>query len=89
MCQPLAVAGPDGRPDAPSVDIGKIKCEAGIPRADAFGVSAGEIRDIIDGRAKAGRADKRAVRAGQAAFCDIIPAGMFEVRKEGFLQAIG
>ena len=61
------------------MDVGKIHGEAGIPAPRARRLHAGEIARILHRRAEAGRADHRAIGAGEAALGDIGPARMLEI----------
>ena len=61
-----------------------MKHESQTP--DALGVLAGEVGDVLDGGAEAGRADQRAVAAGQAALGDLVPARVLEVAREQVAQ---
>ena len=49
----------------------------------------GEVGCVVDGRAKARRADHRAIGAGKTAFCDLIPARMVGVGLQQFFKAVG
>ena len=60
---------------AAAVQVGEVKFEAGVPALPALGVLAGQIGDVLDGGAEAGRAGHRAVAAGQAPGRHVVPAG--------------
>src|SRR4249920_2970169 len=59
---PLAIAGLWRRSHAAAMNVRKLLRETGVPPAPPLGVIAGHIANILHGRAKAGRADHRAVR---------------------------
>src|SRR6266496_771451 len=69
--EPLAVARASAGPDRAAVDVRMVDREAGVPGTCALRLVAGEARHVLDARAEAGRADERAVGAGQAAPGDI------------------
>ena len=64
------------------------ECEAGGPATLPGDVVAGEVGDLLDGAAEAGRADERAVGTRQAAVRDHLPTGMLEVVVEQIADAI-
>ena len=87
--QPLPVARAAARPDAAAVDVGVVDREAAVPDARALGVAAAEVGGVLDARAEAGRADERAVAAGEAALGDLVPARMLEVAGEQVAEVAG
>src|ERR1700758_2934549 len=71
------------------MNVGKTLCEAGIPPPPALGVVTRHVAHVLDGCTEASWADHGAVGAGQAAGGDVVPAGMFEVLIQQFLDAGG
>src|SRR5271165_218940 len=86
---PLPVARLRALADAAAVDEREVHGEATVPDPDPLGRGAGQVAMVLDGGAEAGRADHRAVRAGQAALGDLIPALVVEVRLQQLLQPVG
>ena len=76
--QPLAVARGRGGPHRPAVQVRVVEVEARGPGALAADL-AGQSRRVAHVAAEAGRADERAVPAGQAPLGHLVPAGVFEV----------
>src|SRR5581483_2616743 len=64
------------------VDVRVLEREARVPRADALGGGPGQVGDLLDARAEAGRTDERAVAAREAALGDLVPALVLEVPGE-------
>src|SRR5262245_2103932 len=64
--EPLSVPRPVRGPDATPVDVRVLDREARVPRAHALRVVAREVGDVLDARAETGRADQRAIPAGEA-----------------------
>src|SRR6266568_4694536 len=73
VADPLPVAARGGRSHRSAVQEGEVEVEAGGPALGAFGVLAGQVGGVLDCGAEAGRADRGAVAAGQAALRDIGP----------------
>src|SRR6266542_2577499 len=86
---PLPVARPRRRAHAASVNVGEIHREARIPSAPPLGVLARQIRHVFHSRAETGRADHRAIGAGQAARGDVVPTRMFVVAVKQPFNVIG
>ena len=74
--QPLAIAGSGRRAHASTVNIRKLRCEAGIPSPNSTGPRSTQIGAVFHGRAEAGRADHGAVRTRHAARGHVIPVGI-------------
>src|SRR6188472_2016437 len=55
---PLAVARARRVPDAAAMDVGMVEREAGVEQPHTLGFLTGEIGDVLDGVAEAGRADQ-------------------------------
>ena len=72
--QPLAVAVLDARPEVAAGHPGEAEGEAAVPGPLGDRLEAVEVGGLGDARAEAGRADERAVGAGQAALGDLRPA---------------
>ena len=58
-------------------------------RRERSALLAGEVARVLDRRAEAGRADHRAVAAGEAALGDVVPARMLEIGEEQVVDAVG
>src|SRR5579884_4250934 len=86
---PLPVPGPGGGPHRMGPHPGEVEGEARIPRAPAFGVFTGEVGHVLHRAAETGRADQRAVGAGQTPLRHVVPAGMFGVGVEEVPDAVG
>ena len=63
----------------------KQESHTAVPLGDV----AGEVGDVVHGGAEAGRADHRAVGAGQAPGRDIVPAGTLDARVQQLLEPVG
>src|SRR5512139_3742261 len=87
--EPLAVARPDRGPDASAVDVGEIRGEARVPTPGPHRLRSREIGRVFDGRAEAGRADHRAVPAGEAAARHVVPAGILVAPAEQLRKPFG
>ena len=74
MGQPLAIAVLGPRPEVAAGDLGEPEGEAAVPGPLGDRLDAVEVRDLGDAGAEAGRADERAVGAGEAALGDLGPA---------------
>src|SRR5262245_53705986 len=86
---PLAVSAGTRASDTPTVDVGEVEVEAGVPAAPPRGVLPGEIRHVLCGRAEAGGADQRAVTARQAPGSDIVPMRRFACTGEDLPHVCG
>src|SRR5512140_2394052 len=84
---PLAVPRGRAPPDAASVDVGEVEGVARVPPPPALGRGASQVRGILDRRAEARRAYHRAVRAGEAALGDLLPARALGAGGQELLQA--
>ena len=85
--QPLAVARAAAGPDRAAVDVASSRPSSTSPRrGGARRVWPVEVGDVLDARAEAGRADHRAVAAGEAALGDLVPARVLEVAREQVAQ---
>ncbi len=71
------------------MDVGEVRVEAGVPHPVPAGDVAGEVGDVLDGGAEAGRAHRGAVRAGQAAVGDVVPDHAPGAAVEQVLDAVG
>src|SRR3989440_12003093 len=65
--QPLPVPAAGGGAYRAAVQVREVQVEAGVPAQPTLRVLTGHVGDVLDGGAEAGRADQRAVAAGQAA----------------------
>ena len=83
--QPLAVAVLRAGAERAPGDSREAAREAGVPGPLRRRLDAIEVGDLLDAGAEAGRADERAVAAGQAALGDLRPARAVE----GGLEADG
>ena len=86
---PLAVARFCGSPDTAAGDVGKIHVKARVPLAPSLSMLAGEIRNILDRRTEAGRADHRAIGTSQTTGRDVIPSRMLVIAVEQFFDVSG
>ena len=86
--QPLAVAVLRPRPEVAPGDLGKVAREAGIPAPLGDRLDAVQVRDLAHARAEAGRADQRAVGAGEAALGDLRPVRVVEAGHQPSGQAL-
>ena len=86
---PLPVASLRGGSDGTAVDVRKTQREARIPTAPSLGVISGHVADIFDSRAETGRADHRAVSAGQTTPGNIVPARVVKALAEKILDPVG
>ena len=68
------------------MNVRVVDREAGVPHAPSLGLAAGEVGLVLDGGAEAGRADERAVAAGETALGNGVPAGVLEVACEQVAQ---
>src|ERR1039457_2598334 len=87
--QPLAVARASRAPQGAAVQERVLDRKTGLPQADALCLGPGEVADVLDARAEAGRADHRAVAARKTALRDLVPARVFEVASEQVAQVAG
>ncbi len=87
MRQPHPVSIFDRRANVLAVDIPMFLRKTGIPQSGVFGVLVREVRGLLDRMTKAGRADHRAIRAGEATSRHFIPSRMFVGLVEGLRQA--
>ena len=78
MCEPLPETRFDGLSHTAAMDVGKHLREAGVPAPPAFGVIAGETARVFYGATKTGRADHRAIGAGETTLGNRVPVGMIE-----------
>src|SRR5262245_61315232 len=86
---PLPVARPRRRAHAAAVNVSEIHREARVPPAPSLGMLARQIRHVFHGRAETGRANHRAIGAGQTARGNIVPARMFVVAIEQAFNVSG
>ena len=64
--------------------MGEIGVEARVPTALSDGRIVEQVGDLVDTRAKAGRADHGAIGAREASIGDIFPMGVIQTRQECF-----
>ena len=86
---PLSVSRGPGGADVLSGHIREFEGEAGAPTAPALRVCAGQIRMIVDVVTEAGGADHRAVSAGQAPLCNLLPLRTFDAGGQQFRKLFG
>src|SRR5215471_17425786 len=89
VSHPLPVPGECRRAHRSSVDVGMVCRETGIPAAPTFRMVVCQIRNLFDVAAEACRTHHRAIRARQTARGNIIPARMFHIPVQQFLDAGG
>src|SRR3954451_17367697 len=79
--EPLAVARVPRGADAAAVDVRVVDRVARVPFAGPLGVP-GQVGVVLDAGAEARRAHERAVAAGEAPRCDLVPAVVLEIAGE-------
>ena len=89
MRQPLPIARADLVAHDAAVHVTEVDVEARIPLPLPLDVIALQIGDLLDGAAKASRADHGAIRARQAAHGDFVPARMVQVGQQQIADAVG
>ena len=71
------------------MNVGIVHGETDVLTAPSCSHGAGQVGDIFDGVAEAGGADPGAVAAVEAAGRNFVPAGVFVIAIEEFLEALG
>ena len=89
MGEPLAVAIPVARAEAPGGDLGEPRAEAAVPGPAHHRRRPGQVGRLCRGGAEAGRAGERAVPAQDAALGDLEPARRVELGEEPVVEAVG
>ena len=87
MRQPHAVPILDRRAHVLPVDIAMFLSETGIPQSGMCSVLAREVRCLLDRMTKASWAHHRAIGAGKASPCHLVPSRMFVSIIESLRQA--
>lgn len=87
MRQPHAVPIFDRRANILAVDIPVLLSETGIPQSGMSGLLVREVRCLLDRMAKASWAHHRAIGAGKASPCHLVPSRMFMSIIESLRQA--
>src|SRR3954454_3365736 len=85
---PLAIARARRAPNGAAVGVRVVDGEAGVPALMAVDAPAREVGRVLDGRAEAGGANHRAVAAGEAPLCDVVPARVLVVAVQELLEAV-
>src|SRR4029078_4929207 len=75
--KPMPITRRAALPDAALVHEREVEFEARSPLHPPLGVLSGEVGDILDARAEAGRAHHSAVATRQAAAGDLVPMRLF------------
>ena len=87
--QPLAVPRARRRAHRATMHVAKSRVKQESQRAERSAVSPSRSVHVLHGRAEAGRADQRAVGAGQAAIRHVVPARVLEIVGGALLDAVG
>src|SRR6185503_19758910 len=87
--QPLAIPVGDARAEVSVTgDPPEAEREAAVPRPLGRARDPVEVGGDADAGAEAGRADKRAIRAGQTALRDLLPSGVIRHGSEARGQSV-